>query len=328
MPPLGGTEKMTERSPNEELAFIPSNPITRAIEVIGDRWAIVIMRELFLGNHHFNDFLANTGISKNTLSRRLMYLVEQGFIEKRSLLTPNSQPTYHLTAKGISLHAWALTLWQWEIDWYPATSHYLPPKLLHHIDGRSHILQPMVVCEHCLLEVKYRDIIRVNLASKQTKMDSQDRPLNTRRSSQWTIDKQKERAADLFGDRWIPLILGCLFIGESRFDNLQKSLTIATNILAARLSLLLECQLIEKLPISGTTNHQYLLTKKGQSLYPCVVILRQWALDYLPASHHPFTLIHSHCNKELKATVICKCCGQATSPHDVSAHINTTHSDT
>lgn len=85
------------------------------------------------------------------------------------------------------------------------------------------------------------------------------------------------RALDVIGDRWSLLIVRDAFDGVSRFGDFQASLGVARNILANRLKALVEEGVLAVQPASdGTAYQQYVLTPKGQGLFPVVVGLRQW----------------------------------------------------
>ena len=85
------------------------------------------------------------------------------------------------------------------------------------------------------------------------------------------------RALDVIGDRWSLLIVRDAFDGISRFGDFQASLGVARNILASRLKALVEEGVLQVQPASdGTAYQQYVLTPKGQALFPVIVGLRQW----------------------------------------------------
>ena len=93
------------------------------------------------------------------------------------------------------------------------------------------------------------------------------------------------RALDVIGDRWSLLIVRDAFDGISRFSDFQKNLGVARKILAGRLKALVEAGILEAQPAAdGTAYQQYMLTAKGQTLFPIVVGLRQWGEDNL--FHH------------------------------------------
>nr|WP_300309190.1 helix-turn-helix domain-containing protein [Halomonas sp.] len=90
------------------------------------------------------------------------------------------------------------------------------------------------------------------------------------------------RSVDVIGDRWSLLIVRDAFDGVSRFGDFQRSLGVARNILSERLRRLVEADILETRPASdGTAYQEYVLTAKGESLFPVVVALRQWGEQYL-----------------------------------------------
>ena len=72
-------------------------PLARALELVGERWTLLILRDLFMGVHRFTDLLGHLDIPRAVLSARLGSLVEHGLVERR----PSGR--YHLTAAGSEL---------------------------------------------------------------------------------------------------------------------------------------------------------------------------------------------------------------------------------
>ncbi|OWQ46947.1 transcriptional regulator [Roseateles noduli] len=90
------------------------------------------------------------------------------------------------------------------------------------------------------------------------------------------------RAVDIVGDRWSLLIVRDAFDGITRFGDFQTSLGVAKNILATRLKALVAEGVLEIQPATdGSAYQQYVLTAKGETLFPVVVALRQWGEDHL-----------------------------------------------
>lgn len=90
------------------------------------------------------------------------------------------------------------------------------------------------------------------------------------------------RSVDLIGDRWSLLVVRDAFDGLRRFGDFQRSLGVARNILADRLRKLVDAGVLEMQAASdGTSYQEYVLTAKGQSLFPIVVALRQWGEQHL-----------------------------------------------
>lgn len=85
------------------------------------------------------------------------------------------------------------------------------------------------------------------------------------------------RCVDVVGDRWSLLVVRDAFDGVRRFGDFQRSLGVARNILTDRLRKLTEAGILEMQAASdGTAYQEYVLTAKGESLFPVVVALRQW----------------------------------------------------
>jgi DNA-binding HxlR family transcriptional regulator len=89
--------------------------IQRSLEVVGDPWTILILREAFMGVTRFGDFGAALGISTDLLSDRLTTLVEAGVMEKRPYNEPGKRArhSYHLTPTGRELRLVLGALQQW-----------------------------------------------------------------------------------------------------------------------------------------------------------------------------------------------------------------------
>lgn len=85
------------------------------------------------------------------------------------------------------------------------------------------------------------------------------------------------RPLDVIGDCWSMLIVRDAFDGLRRFGEFQKSLGLAKNVLAARLHSLVDYGVLKAVPASdGSAYHEYVLTEKGEALFPVLVALRQW----------------------------------------------------
>lgn len=100
------------------------------------------------------------------------------------------------------------------------------------------------------------------------------------------------RAADIMADRWSVLIVRDAFDGLRRFGEFQKSLSIARNILTDRLHTLVEAGILIMEPASdGSAYQDYVLTAKGEALFPVVVGFRQWAEQYLFRPGEPHSVL-------------------------------------
>ncbi|MEM9347329.1 MAG: helix-turn-helix domain-containing protein [Planctomycetota bacterium] len=79
-------------------------PVACTLDLIGDRWTLIVIRDLLAGKSHFKEFADSPeGIATNILAARLNRLVESNLVERRLDTTKASHPEYRLTRKGRSL---------------------------------------------------------------------------------------------------------------------------------------------------------------------------------------------------------------------------------
>jgi DNA-binding HxlR family transcriptional regulator len=91
--------------------------IAQALEILGDWWTLLIVRDAFFGIKRFSDFQAELGIAKNILSDRLQRLVDHEIFERRAVGESGSRFEYHLTPKGEALLPVLTTLREWSDEW-------------------------------------------------------------------------------------------------------------------------------------------------------------------------------------------------------------------
>ena len=90
--------------------------VAQALEVLGDWWTLLIVRDAFFGSTRFVDFERNLGIAKNILSARLDHLVEHG-VMRREPAPGSKRHTYHLTPMGKDLLTVITALREWADRW-------------------------------------------------------------------------------------------------------------------------------------------------------------------------------------------------------------------
>ena len=88
-------------------------PIADALEIVGDRWSLLVLREIRLGVRRFSDILSNTGAPRETLSARLRKLEEAGVIERRRYSEHPVRDEYVLTEAGKALTPVLRALHDW-----------------------------------------------------------------------------------------------------------------------------------------------------------------------------------------------------------------------
>lgn len=99
-------------------------PINLTLEVLGDRWSLIVLRDIIFGNRrHFRELLANSeeGIASNILANRLKRLVEEGILTKTEDPTHRQKAVYSLTGKGIDLFPVLAQMSAWGLKYLPVT---------------------------------------------------------------------------------------------------------------------------------------------------------------------------------------------------------------
>jgi len=90
-----------------------SCPVARALDVIGDRWSLLIVRDAFDGVSRFGEFQASLGVARNILANRLKALVEDGVLEVQPASDGTAYQQYVLTPMGQGLFPVVVALRQW-----------------------------------------------------------------------------------------------------------------------------------------------------------------------------------------------------------------------
>jgi DNA-binding HxlR family transcriptional regulator len=119
--------------------------IARALDVLGEWWTLLVIREAFRGVRRFDGFVERLGIAPNILSVRLKRLVAHGILDARLYAEHPARYEYRLTAKGRQLFPVIVSLLQWGDRWYADDG---PPAVLMH-ETCAHPADPRFTCGHC-----------------------------------------------------------------------------------------------------------------------------------------------------------------------------------
>ena len=92
-------------------------PIGAALEVVGDRWSLLVVREVSLGSHRFTDIARGTGAPRDRLTARLKALVEAGVLRREQYSDAPPRYAYHLTDAGRELSPVLRSLYGWGTRW-------------------------------------------------------------------------------------------------------------------------------------------------------------------------------------------------------------------
>ena len=118
--------------------------IADALELVGERWSLLAVREILHGVHRFDQIIRNTGTSRDILTTRLRKLESFGIVRRKQYCERPPRYEYHLTPAGRELGDVLVTLMRWGDRHLNPDD---PPVRWRHTCGE--VLEPVVVCRHC-----------------------------------------------------------------------------------------------------------------------------------------------------------------------------------
>ncbi|GGT09052.1 winged helix-turn-helix transcriptional regulator [Nonomuraea spiralis] len=126
------------------------------------------------------------------------------------------------------------------------------------------------------------------------------------------------RTLDVIGEPWSPLILRDVWVGMSRFEQIQADLGISRKVLTERLNHLVEQGVLERRPYDRRPRHEYHLTTKGAELVDLLMIMTAWGDRWLEGQAGPPVLYRHHaCGEISRAESRCAHCGEPMHAADV-----------
>jgi DNA-binding HxlR family transcriptional regulator len=129
--------------------------IARALELVGERWTLLILRNLFLGVRRFDDLQQQLGIARNVLATRLQRLLDAGLCERHPYGERPVRHEYRLTDKGRALWPVLVELMEWGDRHAPSPGG--PPTVLRHIDCGGTLTRNRT-CARCGALLDYGDV--------------------------------------------------------------------------------------------------------------------------------------------------------------------------
>lgn len=308
-----------KEAPQVNSSLILNSPVARALTVLGDRWACLIIRDAFLGVRRFEELRRRSGAARGTLASRLKNLVENGILYKSAYQQSPTRHEYRLTEKGLDLYPQVLAAWDWEVRW--SAEGNLPPVIIHSLCGKR--MRPVFQCRQCespvhLWEVSFKP--GNNLQSIDKVPARFQRRSKSKNQSENEVDRHFFHFLDVVGDRWTGLVVAALFFGLNRYDEIGEALGIATNILSDRLKLLVSAGVLKRIPYQDRpVRHKYRLTEKGVELYIHALQVHEWAERWLlDKNDRPLLLEHQPCQSPLSSEAVCSECGEPLKAADVT----------
>jgi DNA-binding HxlR family transcriptional regulator len=130
--------------------------IAGALEVVGERWSLLIVRNIFLGLRRFDELQSQLGIARNVLQARLVRLEENGVIERVPYQERPLRHEYRLTEKGLDLWPTIVALMKWGDRYTPPEGG--PAVVVEH-RGCGGTIDEHRICERCGARLKARDAV-------------------------------------------------------------------------------------------------------------------------------------------------------------------------
>jgi DNA-binding HxlR family transcriptional regulator len=298
-----------KQAPHPEL-----DSIFRTGEVIGDAWSWLVMREAVLHDvRRYSQFQARLGVPRSTLTGRLRQLTAGGLLAEQR--RPPG-PEYHPTESGHDFFGCLMVAMRWADHWYFDEATRPTPTV--HV-GCGQPLEAVLRCRDCHHVVLARDVTARRpgpfIAHPVT-------PLRRRIPDLSLLERQRTcsiaRTLSVVGDLWTSLIIREAFFGTRRFDDFQRNLSIAPNILSGRLKRLVEQQALFKSQYDDwPVRHEYRLTERGLDLYHLPLAMHTWGRRWIKSDDADIHLTHKSCGADLQPILTCDRCGDAITRDDI-----------
>lgn len=300
-PRTTAADKATDRASQ----LVQANSATRALNILGDRWTLMILHQAFFRVRRFEDFQARIGLARSLLTDRLRRLEAAGVMRRDRYQERPPRDEYRLTDMGLDLYGAALMIIRWEKRWF-----YDPASPAHRLRHNGHEFTPQLRCAHCGQEVVARETFATD--GPGAGEDPPQKPRAQRRSivpaeNLTPGDPMLERALEVIGDRWIAHVIASAFMGRRRFTELQAALGVAPNILADRLARLVELGVLRKVLYQERPERwEYRLTDEGLDLFPLIAELIRWGDRWLSGPEGPPAILHHRpCGQPLVNRITC-----------------------
>jgi DNA-binding HxlR family transcriptional regulator len=132
-------------------------PVARGLSIVGDRWTVLVLRELTMGNRRFEEIQAQTGATPQMLAARLKKLETDRLVERRPYSTRPLRHDYYLTEAGLAFYPVLLALRSWGETWLKSEKEARAIHYTHIPCGQDPGLGP--VCQSCGGEMRQDQLV-------------------------------------------------------------------------------------------------------------------------------------------------------------------------
>ncbi|MGH7803996.1 MAG: winged helix-turn-helix transcriptional regulator, partial [Candidatus Binatia bacterium] len=262
--------------------------------------------------HRFVDFRANLKMPRATLTARLSLLVAHRMLERKAR-DGSFRKSYRLTKTGLRHYEYALALTRFGDRWLAGGKP--PPLRLRHVCGRFLGAEPH--CDHCGERIKDADVRFAEAGSRARGVAFARRTRASGNPAAYLRgrDTSVARALTEIGDRWSLLVVYEALVRPRRFEDFERNLGVAPNILADRLRYLTDAGLMARARRGSPRRLEYRLTRTGKALHEVVLALLGWACRWLGAE--PRDRPRHRCGRAADIAYRCLGCGKFVEPTDV-----------
>ncbi len=290
----------------KQLTTTGNTNLAAMLNIVADRWVILLLRELYLGSSSWSQFVEVLDISPAILNKRLRLLIDTGCLIKEA--APGKRETrYILTQSGKDLYPFMAAAREWQIRWDKRKGAFVSPFV--HDCGAP--LRTYSACHACQKPLTAHEIA---FAPGDSIIPNSEESRHFRLSSNTGADRRSPEASigkfiQVMGDRRATLIISSLGNGALKFDDIGKATRLHPAIITERLrklQLLGLCQ--QRLYQERPDRFLYSLTTSAQDLFETATHLRQWAQKWLKNTHDANPGTHLPCQQELVAVLKCQSC--------------------
>jgi DNA-binding HxlR family transcriptional regulator len=281
----------------EAARHLRASLVNSVLDIIGDRWTLLLLAALAAGPQRFDGLARRIGIARSTLAQRLDDLARDGLLGRRAYQQNPPRFEYGFTERGRDTLAILHAIRNWDRTW--ASGEALEAWPMPDEPERR------LVCRACRTPIHARDMayraapaLRAR-AAKRAPFFAASKSGGPR--SRRARPQPLTSAADTLGTRSLALVIASAFFGLRRFSDMERALGLAPNVLARRLDELVAAGMMARHVYRERPRRwQYILTEKGLDLYPVIVAQIGWADRWLAgAAGPPLTLTHKPCGKAL-----------------------------
>jgi DNA-binding HxlR family transcriptional regulator len=284
----------------EAARHIRASLVNPVLDIIGDRWTLLLLAALTAGSQRFDGLARRIGIARSTLAQRLDDLSRDGLIARQAYQQNPPRFEYGFTEKGRDTLAILHAIRNWDRTWASAEAFEAWPM--------PDEPERRLVCRACRAPVHARDVAYRAVPSVGPRASRRALSFADRKSAPGGARSQRRArpqplisAADALGSRSLSLVIAAAFFGLRRFSDIERALGLAPNVLARRLDELVAAGMMARHVYRERPRRwQYILTEKGLDLYPVIVAQIGWADRWLAGtSGPPLALTHKACGKAL-----------------------------